>query len=248
MSHDQRDTWVVVPTYNERGNVETICREILALDVALDLLFVDDNSPDGTGRILDELAKQSDGVRVLHRAGRQGIGTAHRAGIDWAYERSYRRLVTMDCDGAHPPQYIPDLLEAGKTANIVVGSRFLRSGSLPGWSLFRRGLTRAGHTLTYLLLGMGYDATGAFRLYDLTRIPHGAWDVVRSGGYSFFFESLYIFHVNRYTIAQIPIHLPARTQGHSKMDLVEILRSLRLLFSTFLASLFNKRRFRIEAS
>jgi dolichol-phosphate mannosyltransferase len=247
MRSDERDTLVVVPTYNEVGNVETICSELLALDVALDLLFVDDNSPDGTGKILDGLAKRHDNVRVLHRVGRQGIGTAHRAGIDWAYDRNYRRLVTMDCDGAHPPQYLPDLLAAGSDANVVVGSRFLKSGSLPGWSLFRRCLTRAGHTLTYLLLGMSYDATGAFRLYDLTRIPRGAWDVVRSGGYSFFFESLYIFHVNRYTIAQIPIHLPARTQGHSKMHLGEMWRSLRLLFSIYFASLFNKRRFRIEA-
>jgi len=246
LSQRSADILVFVPTYNEIGSVDTLCDEILALDLRLDLLFVDDDSPDGTGRALDRLAAEHANVSVIHRPGRQGIGMAHIVGITRAYELGYRQLVTMDCDGAHPPQYIPDFLEAGKSASVVVGSRFLRGGSLPGWSLFRRILTRMGHWLTETMLGMGYDATGAFRLYDLGRVPLHAWDTVRSRGYSFFFESLYVFHVNGFSIAEVPIHLPARTQGHSKMNLREILRSVKLLLTTFLASLFDKQRFRIR--
>ena len=113
-----------------------------------DLLFLDDNSPDGTGQLLDDLAAKEPRLHVIHRAGKLGIGSAHLDGITWAYEHGYTRLVTMDCDFTHSPADIPRLLACADSAAIVVGSRWLQSGSLPGWSLFRRLLTGLGHFLT----------------------------------------------------------------------------------------------------
>lgn len=237
---------VVVPTYNERDNVEGLCHELQALELPLDMLFVDDNSSDGTGQALDSLAARSSIVKVLHRPGKMGIGSAHRDGIRWAYEHGYLRLVTMDCDFTHHPRHIPELLakaEAG--ADVVVGSRYLKENSLEGWNPYRKALTRAGHLATRLLLGMGYDATNAYRCYRLDSIPRHLFDLVVSQGYSFFFESLYVLHRNRYRIEEIPIALPNRTYGHSKMDSREIRRSLRLLFVTYFKTLFNPEKFEV---
>ncbi|NRQ35797.1 glycosyltransferase [Nonomuraea sp. NN258] len=220
---------------------------ILEQGLDCDILFMDDNSPDGTGKVLDEFADEHPRVHVVHRPGKQGIGSAHQAGIAWAYEHGYAWLITMDSDFAHPPEYLPDFLAAAEQGvDVVVGSRYLRRTGLPGWSLRRRILTRTGHFLTLTMLGMPYDATGAFRFYRLTSVPHEAFKLVGSTGYSFFFESLYILHVNRFSIRQIPIHLPGRTFGTSKMDGGEVATSLRLLLSLFVRKLFTPRRFRIS--
>lgn len=172
---------VMIPTYNERDNVERICGDILALGIELDILFVDDNSPDGTGPVLDALAARHANVRVLHRSGKLGIGSAHLAGIDWAYRQGYQLLVTMDCDYTHPPEYIPRFLELAGSHDVAVGSRYMLKTSLSEWNLFRKGLTLLGHFLTRNLLGMPYDATGAYRAYRLDRIPRQTFDLVQIG-------------------------------------------------------------------
>ncbi|HYV19667.1 MAG TPA: glycosyltransferase [Verrucomicrobiae bacterium] len=236
---------VFIPTYNERGNVGALYTEIRALGLDLDILFMDDNSPDGTGKVVDELAAKDPGVRVLHRSGKLGVGSAHAEGIAWAYDHGYRTLVTMDCDFTHPPAAIAELLRVAQDADVVVGSRYLAKRSLAGWNLMRKVLTVTGHLLTRVLLGMTYDATGAFRLYRLDRIPRQAFGAVSSKGYSFFFESLYILHFNRYRIREIPIALPPRTYGHSKMSFREVRHSVALLFSTCITRLFNKEKFQV---
>lgn len=237
---------VLVPTYNESGNVDRLCRDVLALGLEVHLLFVDDNSTDGTGEILDRLAREFDSVEVIHRAGKLGVGSAHVAGIRWAYAHGYDRLVTMDCDFTHDPRYIPALLEsAERGADVVVGSRYLQKDSLAGWNLARKTLTHIGHLLTRTLLGMPYDATNAFRCYRLDVIPQRAFDVVVSAGYSFFFESLYVLHRNGFRIAEIPVPLPKRTYGSSKMGLREIHASVRLLVVTCFKAFFNPEKFDI---
>lgn len=236
---------IFVPTYNERENVGILCKAILQLGVDLDLLFVDDNSPDGTGKLIDQLALEHSNVTALHRSGKLGIGSAHYDGIQWAYSQGYSTLITMDCDFTHPPRYILELLKNAEGNHIVVGSRYLQKKSLSDWNLFRKSLTTFGHLLTRVLLRMPYDATGAFRLYRLDKIPRHSFDLVNSRGYSFFFESLYLFHFNGFRIKEIPIMLPARTYGHSKMDLGEIFKSVRLLASTYTTTLMNRERFKI---
>ena len=221
---------LMVPTYNERDNVVTLCERFAALGLPMDILFIDDNSPDGTGAVLDELAARFSGtMTVLHRAGKLGIGTAHQTGIAWAYRHGYRVLITMDADFSHDPSYLPAFLAQADDVDGVVGSRHLQANSLHEWNLLRKALTKVGYLLTRLLLGMPYDATGAFRLYRLDRIQPALFELVGSQGYSFFFESLYQLHRHGYRIREIPIVLPARTYGESKMRLTDALHSARRL-------------------
>ena len=190
-------TLILLPTYNERENVGKLCTDIMGLGLDADILCVDDNSPDGTGDLLDRLAEAHSNVMVLHRPRKMGIGSAHLDGIRWAYDHHYATLVTMDCDFSHQPEHIRDLLNESVRYEVVVGSRYLSKHSLRGWSLFRKSLTLLGHSLTRFLLRMKYDATGGFRAYRLDTIPREVFDLVQSKGYSFLFESLYILHANR---------------------------------------------------
>jgi dolichol-phosphate mannosyltransferase len=241
-------TLVFIPTYNERGNVAAMHEQIRALGLDIDILFVDDNSPDGTGALLDGLARHDARLHVLHRSGKLGIGSAHVDGIAWTYAHGYDALVTMDSDFSHSPLDIVRLLERREDGDVVVGSRYLRSGSLPDWNLLRRLLTSLGHILTRGLLNMKEDATGALRLYDLRAIPAALWGRVRSRGYSFFFESLFVLKANGFSIVEIPIVLPARTYGSSKMSWREAARSARRVVSLFLRNAVNPAQFRLDAS
>ncbi len=236
-------TLIFIPTYNERENAEKICAELLALPLDADLLFLDDNSPDGTGTRLDELAAKEPRLKVIHRAGKLGVGSAHLEGIRYAYERGYETLVTMDCDFTHPPKFIPDFIAAAKDSDVVVGSRYMRPDSLDDWNLYRWMMTRLGHILTRTFLGMTYDATGAFRLYRLDRVPRRLFALVQSAGYSFFFESLYILHRNGMRIVEIPITLPFRTFGTSKMRTPEVVNSVGRLVYLYLCQRLDPERF-----
>lgn len=236
---------IFIPTYNERENVTPMCEAILAHGLDADLVFLDDNSPDGTGAVLDQLAAKYPRVRVIHRAQKSGIGSAHMEGIALAYREGYQRLVTLDCDFTHDPALIPEFLRRSDSSAVVVGSRFQEGGGLKDWSLLRKGLTHTGHLLTSLLLGMTQDATGGFRAYDLTVIPRELFDLVESRGYAFFFESMFILHVNGFSIAEIPLTLAARVYDTSKMTMAEVRRGLTTLLSLFVEEKTNPSRFRL---
>ena len=212
---------VVIPTYNERNNVEFITEKLLGLRTDLDILFVDDNSPDGTGILLDALAEKNSSVWVLHRSAKEGIGSAHLAGLSWAREEGYQTVITMDCDMTHSPEDVPRFVEAVKSADVVIGSRYLRKHSLRGWNWRRKLLTHTAHILTRVFLSIPYDATGAFRAFRLDRLPSNVFSVVRSKSYPFLFESLLVLQLNGAKIVQIPINLPPRTYGSSKMRSTE---------------------------
>ncbi|MFI1913838.1 glycosyltransferase [Nocardia sp. NPDC020380] len=230
MAADSDGCLILVPTYNERNNVGPLLTGIFEQGLDFDVLFIDDNSPDGTGEVLDELAKQYEPhVHVLHRPGKLGIGSAHRDGIRWAYAHHYPALITMDSDFAHPPAYLPALLAAGQGHDVVIGSRYLERDSLTAWSLFRTVLARAGHFLTVTMLRMPFDATVAFRYYRLDTMPPGVFDLVRSSSYSFFFESLFVLNLNGFAIDQIPIHPLSRTSGTSKMASRDVATSIGFL-------------------
>ncbi len=236
---------VFIPTYNERENVEKICSEIIKVCPDVDLLFMDDNSSDGTGIIIDGLARKHQNVKIIHRPRKMGIGSAHIEGIKWAYDKGYSHLITMDCDFTHSPKRLPAFIKNSKDCDIVVGSRYIMKNSLNGWIFFRKFLTQTGHFLTTYCLGMPYDATGAFRLYRLDKIPRHAFDFIRSKGYSFFFESLYILSINGFSVKELPIILLPRTYGHSKMNYKDAFHSLSCLVRIYLGISFNRSQCKI---
>ncbi len=235
----QNEILIMIPTYDECENVGQMFSQLTALGIPADILFVDDNSPDGTGKIIDELIADVPSAHVIHRPEKQGIGGAHFEGISWAYKNNYRILITMDCDFTHSPSDIKDFLKHSKDYDIVVGSRYLGNDSLSEWSLLRKILTYLGHAATSFLLKMPHDATGAFRLYRLDRVPFGCFELIRSKGYSFFFESLFILVNSSYSIKEFPIRLPARTQGHSKMSFKDASYSLKFLMELYFVKLFR---------
>ncbi len=230
---------IFIPTYNEAENAERLCHGLTALNLGADILFCDDASPDGTGALVDRLAKTHPHVKAIHRAGKLGIGSAHRDGLRYAYEHGYETLVTMDCDFTHQPADVQRLLEVARLSGspVAIGSRYLQQDSLPGWNLMRRSLTHLGHLLTTRFLRLPQDATGALRVYRLDLLPIELFDRVRSLGYSFFFESLFVLHRNGYAIEEMPIALPARTYGSSKMSIRETGRSAGRLLKLYLGSL-----------
>jgi dolichol-phosphate mannosyltransferase len=239
-----RKTLIFIPTYNELENVEKIFSEILKLKLDADLLFLDDNSPDGTGQLIDKLVqKHPNEAFVIHRQGKLGIGSAHKVGIRWAYEKKYDTLITMDCDFTHSPEYILDFIKHKQKASIIIGSRYIQKDSLTQWNLFRKFLTYLGHFLTVRLLNMPYDASGAFRLYQLDKIPQKTFDLIESNSYSFFFESLFVLNLNNNSIFEFSIRLPSRTYGHSKMSIKDVFKSFNLLLKIFLKKIFNKKAF-----
>lgn len=224
---------IFIPTYNEKENVKEMVRQINSTNLELDLLFADDNSPDGTGKILNELKKEYKNLLVVHREKKMGIGSAHKFGIKYAYDNNYDYLITMDCDFTHSPSDITKFLKE-KDYDVVVGTRYKDKKSLEDWNLYRRFLTKLGHFLTKTLLSLEYDATGAFRLYNLKKIDSEIFDKVKSNGYAFFFESLFFLNLKGYKIKEVPIILPKRTYGSSKMSFLEIFKSLKRLGRLFL--------------
>ncbi len=239
-------TLIFIPTYNERDNVGNIAGQLLALGLDADLLFMDDNSPDGTGGILDRLVADYPRLSVVHRAAKLGIGSAHLDGIRWAYDRGYERLITMDCDFTHTPANVLTLIESSGGYDVTAGSRYLQANSLPGWNLMRKSLTGLGHFLTRNLLGIPFDATGALRAYNLRRIPRELFERVTARGYAFFFESMYILVRNGFSVKEFPIVLSARTYGSSKMTVQETLRSGVQLLSVWVAGVAHPSRFRVS--
>jgi len=198
---------IFIPTYNEVENARRLCRELSALQLGADILFCDDGSPDGTGEVVDELAQEFSHVRAIHRPGSSGSAALIRKASRYAYAQGYETLVTMDCDFTHQPADVERLLAVAHSSgkSVAIGSRYMKRDSLPGWNPMRRSLTYLGHFLTVNLLQLPQDATGALRVYRLGAIPRELFDRVRSCGYSFFFESLFVLHRNGFAIEEMPI-------------------------------------------
>lgn len=235
----QLKTLVFVPTYNERGNVQELVSRILALKVPLDVLFIDDNSSDGTGQLLNEMANRFQCLKVIHRPSKNGIGDAHRAGIEWAYQQGYQNLITLDGDLTHPPETIYSLLDYSDAYDVVIASRYLVEDGLQNWSLYRRALSGFGVFMVRVFLGLKYDATGAFRLYRLDKIPRNLFYLVRSSSYSFFYESLFVLNHNNFKMKEVPVKLQARVAGYSKMCVKEVWPSIKCFLGMLFVRCFN---------
>lgn len=242
------DVQVVIPTYNERENIEPLVEAILALPMAMGIVIVDDNSPDGTGATADALAGRSEAVSVVHRPGKLGLGTAHIAGIRRALAGGAQLVVTMDADFSHHPRYIPDLLAAAQNADIVIGSRYVPGGGTVNCGPNRTLLSRMANLSARTVLGLrATDCTAGFRCYRREVLEHAPLDAIFSNGYSFLIEMLYKCQRLGYRVAEVPIVFENRQRGSSKISKSEIMRAAYTVFRLAPSRLTIRKGARLQA-
>lgn len=212
-------TLVIVPTYNERDNLPPMAERLLKLSVSVDLLVVDDNSPDGTGKIANELAVKHSNIHVLHRKEKNGLGRAYCAGFAWALERDYEFIMEMDGDFSHNPDDIPKFLEAVKEADLVLGSRYCNGIRVINWPLKRLLLSTSAARYVRIITGMPFtDPTGGFKCFRRKALEAIDLHDVRSNGYSFQIEMTHRIWRRGMKVVEVPIIFTDRFQGSSKMS------------------------------
>ena len=221
---------VVVPTYDERDNLEPVVARVRASVPDAHVLVADDNSPDGTGDLADAIAARDDHVHVLHRAGKEGLGAAYLAGFAWALERGYDVIVEMDADGSHQPEQLPDLLRRLATADMVLGSRWVPGGRVVNWPLHRKLISRGWTTYTRLALGIGIrDVTGGYRAFRASTLRALDLHDVASQGYCFQIDLAWRAVQRGLRVAEVPITFVERERGQSKMSGAIVRESLALV-------------------
>jgi len=218
---------VIIPTYNEADNVRHIVERVRYAVPEADVLVADDNSPDGTGEIADQLAADDPRITVMHRAGKQGLGMAYLAGFAWAKEHGYDAVVEMDADGSHAPEELPRLLDALADADVVLGSRWVTGGKVLNWPVHRLLLSRGGNLYVRLALGMPLrDATGGYRAYRMTALDKMDAETVASQGYCFQVDLAWRAHRNGFRVEEVPITFAERERGVSKMSSAIVVEAL----------------------
>ncbi|MEU3449532.1 polyprenol monophosphomannose synthase [Streptomyces thermolilacinus] len=218
---------VIIPTYNEADNIAAIVSRVRASVPAAHVLVADDNSPDGTGKIADELADSDDHVHVLHRAGKEGLGAAYLAGFAWGIERGYDVLVEMDADGSHQPEELPRLLAALDGADLVLGSRWVPGGSVVNWPKSRELLSRGGSLYSRTLLGVPIkDVTGGYRAFRRRTLEGLGMDQVASQGYCFQVDLAWRTVKAGFKVVEVPITFVERERGDSKMSRAIVVEAL----------------------
>lgn len=216
---DSKRALIIFPTYNEKENIEAIATAVLAVDESINVLIVDDNSPDGTGQIADRLAAGNEKVSVLHRSEKAGLGTAYIHGFKWALERKYDYIFEMDADFSHSPEYITDFLEAIKDNDLVLGSRYICGVNVVNWPMSRLLLSYFANVYTRLVTGLPVrDATGGFKCFRREVLESIDLDKVKSNGYTFQIEMTMRAKVRGFRIREIPIVFTDRQHGASKMS------------------------------
>jgi dolichol-phosphate mannosyltransferase len=210
---------VVVPTYNERVNLPLILPQILQQDPRLEVLVVDDNSPDGTGELADEMAQADARIHVLHRPGKHGLGKAYLAGFRWALDRGYDFIFEMDADFSHDPKFLVDFLRAIEQADLVIGSRYRTGVNVINWPISRLLLSLGANQYAMWVTGLPVmDATGGFKCFRREVLEAIDFDRVRSNGYSFQIEMTFRAWKKGFRVVEIPIVFTDRVEGQSKMN------------------------------
>ncbi|MFB9389669.1 polyprenol monophosphomannose synthase [Streptomyces coeruleoprunus] len=210
---------VIIPTYNEAENIKAIVSRVREAVPDADILIADDNSPDGTGKLADELAAEDGQVHVLHRKGKEGLGAAYLAGFRWGMDHDYGVLVEMDADGSHQPEELPRLLTALKGADLVLGSRWVPGGRIVNWPKSREFLSRGASTYSRLLLGVPIrDVTGGFRAFRRETLEGLGLADVASQGYCFQIDLARRAVAAGFHVVEVPITFVEREHGHSKMS------------------------------
>ncbi len=220
-------TLVILPTYNERENVEPLVRQILSTLADADVLLVDDNSPDGTADFAEEIFRREPRFSVLRRQGPRGLGRSYVDGYKTALERGYTRLVQMDADFSHDPARLPDIVAASRTSDVVVGSRYCAGGGIGNWPLRRRLLSRFANFYVSKITGIEVgDATSGYRCYSRRALECVLQNQIVAEGYAFLVESIYRITESGLTVAEVPIIFVDRREGQSKISRKVIFESV----------------------
>jgi dolichol-phosphate mannosyltransferase len=222
-------TLVIIPTYNESENIARIINRTRKAVPDAHILIADDNSPDGTGRLADDIASADEHVRVMHRLGKEGLGAAYLAGFEWGLNEGYAVLVEMDADGSHQPEQLPELLNALVDADLVLGSRWVEGGEVLNWPKSREVLSRGGNLWTRMMLGIPLrDATGGFRAFHRKTLLGLGLDNVASAGYCFQVDLAWRALKAGFRVVEVPITFIEREYGDSKMNKRIVLEALAL--------------------
>jgi len=225
---------IIIPTLNEHRNIGIIYKKIIKLYKKANILFIDDNSNDGSKNEILDLRKENKKVNYIFRKKKLGIGSAHKLGIKIAKKNNYQYVCTMDCDGTHDPKTIKIMFKNIKRYNLIMTTRFKYKNSISGWPLKRIFITKMRYYLVSIILGTKFDSSGGFRLYDLKKIKIRDIFLAKDNNYNFFWESAFILELKKYKITEIPIILPNRTLGSSKMRLTDIFYGIFYLLKIFL--------------
>lgn len=210
---------VIIPTYNERDNLEPITAAVLAAEPRVDILVVDDNSPDGTGQLADDLAKKHPRIKVLHREKKEGLGRAYLHAFRWALEAGYQFIIEMDADFSHDPKYLPTLIDTAQTADLVLGSRYVEGGGTVNWGVGRQILSQGGSLYARSILGVKVrDLTGGFKCFNRRVLEGIDLDSIVASGYGFQIELTYRAIKKGFTVKEVPIVFEDRRVGQSKMS------------------------------
>jgi dolichol-phosphate mannosyltransferase len=210
---------IAIPTYNERENVGKLLKEVFTYAPQTDVLVIDDNSPDGTGQLIDELAAQDPRIHALHRPGKLGLGTAYVAGFHYAIEHNYDLVFEMDADFSHDARYLPAFFEAARTHDLVIGSRYIAGGGTPNWKPLRRFISGGGNRFARTVLGIPiHDCTGGYRCYRVAALQTLNLDAISAQGYAFQVELAYNMWKSGYSWTETPIIFEDRRVGKSKMS------------------------------
>ena len=241
-------TTVIIPTYNERDNLAELIAQILELDIQAHVVVVDDNSPDGTGQLADELAAQNGRVQVVHRPAKLGLGTAYVAGFKQALADAADRVVTMDADFSHNPRYIPALVSLTESHHLGIGSRYVPGGGVTAdWGIHRKFLSWGANHFARLMLGLrANDCTAGFRCYRREVLHSIELDHIFSNGYSFLIEMLFKCQRMGYSTGETPITFENRHHGDSKISQAEIFKAMYTVLRLTVARLAFWRRSRLR--
>lgn len=232
---------VVVPTYNEKENIERLTAQVLAVDPGLEILIVDDNSPDGTGDIADRMAAENPRVHVMHRPGKMGLGSAYREGFRYALERDYELVFEMDADFSHDPKYLPDFLAAADECDLVIGSRYVSGINVVNWPMSRLLLSYGASFYTRVITGLPVrDPTAGFKCFNRRVLESLDLDSIQSEGYSFQIEVHFKVWRKGFRIKEIPIIFIDRHSGTSKMSRKIVFEAVWMVWWLKLQALFGR--------
>lgn len=237
------DTLVIIPTYNEKENIDKIAAAVLEASPHVDILFVDDNSPDGTGQLADALAEKHSRIHVMHRTAKEGLGRAYVAGFKWALERDYQFVMEMDCDFSHDPKEIPNFRDAAiNGADLVLGSRYVGGIRVINWPLSRLILSRGAGIYVQLITGMPFsDPTGGFKCFRRKVLESYAFERVKANGYGFQIEMTHKAWMKGFRIGEVPIVFEDRQEGTSKMSSNIIYEALWIVWTLTIRNGFRRK-------